>query len=197
MKSNSEILFASNNQHKVEEVRKLIPQGYSLLGLHDIHWTLEIPEPFHTYEDNAKAKAYFVFDRTGLSCFADDSGLEIDALDGRPGVFSARYAGVDRNPGDNIQKILSELEEINNRKARFISCIAFIDDQKVMNVFSGKVEGKISSTPMGTGGFGYDPVFIPYGFDQTFGQLSDEIKNRISHRALAMQQFMSYLTLHR
>ncbi len=196
MKPTREILFASNNQHKVEEVRKLIPKGYSLLGLQDIHWTQEIPEPFHTYEDNAKAKAFFVFDKTGLSCFADDSGLEIDALDSRPGVFSARYAGVDRNPGDNIQKILTELEGITNRKARFISCIAFIDDHKQMNVFSGKVEGKISSTPMGTGGFGYDPVFIPDGFDQTFGQLPEEIKNRISHRALAMQQFMSYLTSH-
>jgi len=188
-----ELLFASQNQHKVEEVRKLLPQGYSLLGLSDIQWSSDIPEPFHTYEENAKAKAYFVFDRTGLSCFADDSGLEIDALDGRPGVFSARYAGENRNHNDNINKVLNELEGIIERKARFHAVIAFLNESKEMILFSGKVEGTIALKPIGTGGFGYDPIFIPDGFDQTFGQLSDEIKNRISHRALAMQEFIRFL----
>jgi len=190
-----EILFASNNYHKVEEVRVLLPQGYSLLGLNDIQWTKDIPEPFDTYEDNAKAKAYFVFDRTGLSCFADDSGLEIEALDGRPGVFSARYAGADRNHADNIQKVLHELEGEANRKARFLSVIAYLNDDKELLVFKGKVEGTITHLPLGTGGFGYDPIFIPYGFDQTFGQLSERIKNRISHRYLAMRLFIAFLEL--
>ncbi len=192
-----EILFASNNDHKVGEVRMLLPQGYSLLGLREIQWTMDIPEPFDTYEDNAKAKAYFVFDRTGLSCFADDSGLEIDALDGRPGIISARYAGVGRNHADNIQKVLSELAGQANRRARFHSVIAYINDSTEIHVFKGKVEGKITHIPMGTRGFGYDPIFIPEGFEQTFGQLSERIKNRISHRSLAMQQFISFLQLNK
>ena len=188
-----EILFASNNDHKVQEVRMLLPHGYSLLGLRDIHWNMEIPEPFDTYEANAKAKTYFVFDRTGLSCFADDSGLEIDALDGRPGVYSARYAGDDRKPGDNIKKVLAELEGKPNRRARFHSVIAYISESREMHLFSGIVEGTITNEQRGTGGFGYDPIFIPDGFDLTFGQLPDVIKNKISHRALAMQHFINFL----
>ena len=173
----------------------LLPRGVSLLGLMDIQWSIEIPEPFDTYEDNAKAKAYFVFDRTGLSCFADDSGLEIDALDGRPGVFSARYAGAGRNHDDNIRLVLSELEGHDNRRARFHSVIAFLDQQKEIHVFTGTVEGTITHNPIGTGGFGYDPIFIPDGFTQTFGQLPDHLKNKISHRAKAMGKFVQFLEL--
>lgn len=188
-----EILFASQNHDKVEEVRLLLPLGYSLLSLNDLKWTLDIPEPFDTYEANAKAKAYFVFDRTGLSCFADDSGLEIDALDGRPGVYSARYAGPARSHSENIRKVLSELEGIVNRSARFRAVIAYLNEAKEMIIFAGKVEGSMSHMPLGGGGFGYDPIFIPDGFDQTFGQLPDSVKNRISHRALAMKGFVEYL----
>ena len=188
-----EILFASHNHHKVQEVRMLMPHGYSLLGLSDIQWNMEIPEPFDTYEANAKSKAYFVFDRTGLSCFADDSGLEIDALDGRPGVYSARYAGHDRNPGDNIIKVLAELEGRSDRNARFHSVIAYINANSEMHIFKGIVEGRITHETRGTGGFGYDPIFIPDGFDLTFGQLPEVIKNKISHRALAMQHFIDFL----
>lgn len=188
-----EILFASNNQHKVDEVKELLPVGYSLLGLRDIQWTEDIPEPFDTYEDNAKAKAYYVFDRTGLSCFADDSGLEIDALDGRPGVYSARYAGASRNAMDNIEKVLEELADSNHRNARFHSVIAYMKGMDEIRIFRGHVEGKITFGPSGSGGFGYDPIFIPDGFDQTFGELPDKVKNMISHRAKAMQRFMEYL----
>ncbi|MFZ1679273.1 MAG: RdgB/HAM1 family non-canonical purine NTP pyrophosphatase [Saprospiraceae bacterium] len=190
-----EILFASNNNHKVEEIRFLLPDGYSLLGLRDINWTMEIPEPFETYEENAKAKAYFVFDRTGMNCFADDSGLEIDVLDGRPGVFSARYGGIERDSVVNMQKVLSELKDQSNRSARFHSVIAYLDESKEMHVFKGKVEGTIAHTPAGHGGFGYDPIFIPEGFDQTFGQLPDSLKNKISHRAVAMEKFISFLEM--
>ncbi|MEP6793944.1 MAG: RdgB/HAM1 family non-canonical purine NTP pyrophosphatase [Saprospiraceae bacterium] len=190
-----EILFASHNSHKVDEIRFLLPDGYSLLGLRDINWTMEIPEPFETYEENAKAKAYFVFDRTGLNCFADDSGLEIDALDGRPGIFSARYGGSERDSNINMQKVLSELEDQSNRKARFLSVIAYLDESKEMHVFEGEVEGTIAHAPTGQGGFGYDPIFIPNGFDLTFGQLPDRLKNKISHRALAMEKFISFLEI--
>jgi len=189
----AEILFASHNSHKVDEVRKLLPDGFTLIGLRDINWTEEIPEPFFSYEENAKAKAYFIYDRTGISCFADDSGLEIDALEGRPGVFSARYAGPQRNHSDNIQKVLMELQGKENRQARFQSAIAYITSQNKIEVFKGTVEGTITHAPKGNGGFGYDPVFIPSGFDQTFGELSDTIKNSFSHRAKAMQKFIEYL----
>jgi XTP/dITP diphosphohydrolase len=188
-----EILFASNNEHKVNEVRQLLPNGYELLSLIDISWALDIPEPFNTYEDNAKAKSCFVFDRTGISCFADDSGLEIDALEGRPGVLSARYAGSKRSSIDNMVKVLEELGDKNNRTARFHSSIAFISPQNEIYVFNGNIEGKIGHEPLGDGGFGYDPIFIPDGFDQTFGQLPESLKNRISHRAIAMRKFMEFL----
>ncbi len=188
-----EILFASTNPHKVEEVRKLLPEKYILLGLRDINWTIEIPEPFHTYEDNAKAKAYFVYDRTGINCFADDSGLEIDALNGRPGIYSARYAGENRNSSDNIAKVLDELGNEVNRNARFHAALAFLSGQDQIYVFKGVVEGKIGYEPLGDEGFGYDPIFIPDGFDQTFGQLHERLKNKISHRAIAMQRFADYL----
>ncbi len=188
-----EILFASQNQHKVEEISLLLPDGYSLLGLRDINWTMEIPEPFETYEENAKAKAYFVFERTGLNCFADDSGLEIDALDGRPGAFSARYGGLERDSMANMQKVLSEMTGNSNRSARFHAVIAYLDMEKAIHIFEGKVEGTIAPAPAGHRGFGYDPIFIPEGFDLTFGQLPDRLKNKISHRAVAMEKFISFL----
>ncbi|HUR31028.1 MAG TPA: RdgB/HAM1 family non-canonical purine NTP pyrophosphatase [Saprospiraceae bacterium] len=188
-----EILFATHNLDKLNEVRCLMPPNYILLGLNDIAWNIEIPEPFHTYEENAKAKAYFIFDRTGISCFADDSGLEIDALNGRPGVFSARYAGEVTNSVKNIEKVLQELQDHDVRTARFQCFISYISGQEQHSIFHGAVEGNISYSPQGKGGFGYDPIFIPKGFDKTFGQLSDLIKNRISHRSIAVRKFIESL----
>ncbi|MEP6647336.1 MAG: RdgB/HAM1 family non-canonical purine NTP pyrophosphatase [Saprospiraceae bacterium] len=187
------ILFASNNVHKVEEIKMLLPDGYTLLGLRDINWNKDIPEPFDTYEENASAKADYIFEHTGLNSFADDSGLEIDALDGRPGVYSARYGGEERNSVINIQRVLTELSNISNRTARFRSVIAYLDENNKMLLFQGVVEGRITITTIGSRGFGYDPIFIPNGFDQTFGELSENIKNRISHRAKAMQKFITFL----
>ena len=189
-----EILFASNNTHKVEEVRKLLPDNYHLLSLHDLNWTEDIPEPFDTYEDNAKAKVQFVYDRTGMSCFSDDSGLAIDALDGRPGVFSARYSGDKGNTKANIDKVLHEMKGVTDRSGRFYSVIAYMDPLQHVTLFQGIVEGKITMKPMGTGGFGYDPIFIPNGFDQTFGQLPEDLKNKISHRAVSMKKFLLFLS---
>lgn len=193
--SRKEILFASNNAHKVEEVRKLLPENYHLHSLNDLNWSEDIPEPFDTYEDNAKAKVRYVFERTGLSCFSDDSGLAIDALDGRPGVYSARYSGDKGNAKANIEKVLGELHGESNRAARFYSIIAFLDSKQEITLFKGIVEGVITMEPMGSGGFGYDPIFIPDGFDQTFGQLPDVIKNKISHRAESIKKFISYLAV--
>lgn len=189
-----EILFVSNNIHKIDEVKKLLPAKYSLIGLHDILFTEEIQEPFNSYQENAIAKASFVFKRTGIRCFADDSGLEIDALGGRPGVMSARYAGQSNNSVENIRKVLNELGEEQNRCARFQSVIAFISSEEHISIFKGTVEGKINFEPLGNGGFGYDPIFIPDGFEETFGQLTEAIKNRISHRAKAMEKLVDYLS---
>lgn len=188
-----EILFASHNDHKVNEVRKLLSDKYSLIGLRDIGWNADIPEPFETYEENAKAKALYVFEHTGISCFADDSGLEIDELNGNPGIMSARYAGVPSNSMKNIEKVMLELGDKKNRKARFVAVIAFVTAEDRIATFRGFVKGSIHTTPMGDGGFGYDPIFIPDGFDLTFSQLSETLKNQISHRAKAMQKFVEYL----
>lgn len=170
----------------------MLPAHYKLLGLHDINWSSPIPEPFSTYEENAKAKAYEVFSKTGIDCFADDSGLEIDALDGAPGVFSARYAGDEKNDRSNIEKVLDIMKNTRQRAAKFIAVIAYVSHHQTI-YFKGTVEGKITDFPFGSGGFGYDPIFIPDGFDQTFSELDETIKNKISHRAKAMQQFISFL----
>lgn len=188
-----DILFASHNKHKVNEVQKLLPEKYSLIGLHDIGWGDDIPEPFQSYEENAKAKALFVFERTGISCFADDSGLEIDALHGKPGVMSARYAGSPSDSKRNIEKVMSELGEEKKRKARFVAVVAFVTSSDRIATFRGIVEGSIHRMVIGDGGFGYDPIFIPDGFDLTFSQLSEALKNQISHRAKAMQKFVEHL----
>ncbi len=187
------LLFASGNTHKVEEVRQLLPAPYQLLGLNDIQWTSDIPEPFDTFEDNAKAKVSLIFNHSGYPCFADDSGLEVDALNGRPGVYSARYAGEQRNSNDNIAKVLAELESETFRSARFTAVIAYQLNADEVYLFKGRVDGSIAYYPSGNGGFGYDPVFIPAGFDRTFGELSSSVKNAISHRAMAMRKFLEFL----
>lgn len=189
-----QLLFASNNRHKLEEIRKMIPGGYTLSCLEDLNWSEDIPEPFDTFEANAKAKAFYVYTRTGMPCFADDSGLEVDALGGRPGVRSARYAGEHKSSTENTIKVLEELGERAERSARFIAVIAYQLSATEVYTFTGKIEGSISHMPTGEGGFGYDPIFIPAGFDQSFGELPAALKNHISHRARAMEQFLDFLS---
>jgi XTP/dITP diphosphohydrolase len=187
------LLLASSNQHKLGEFRQMMPDAIELVGLRDIGFSDEIPEPYDTFEENALAKTAYVFRHTGIPCFADDSGLEVDALDGRPGVRSARYAGEGKGSAENVQKVLAELSDHPNRSARFVAVIAFQPSEKESFLFKGKVEGTISYEPKGEGGFGYDPVFIPAGFDLTFAQLPQGLKNQISHRAKALARFLSFL----
>ena len=187
------LLFASQNRHKLEEMRLLIPPMYQLKNLTDIGWTDEIPEPFETFEENAMAKTRYIYERTGLSCFAEDSGLEIDALHGRPGVYSARYAGTHGHHEGNNRKVLLELGSRPDRTARYTAVIAWQVNHETIHLFKGRVEGSISMTPIGENGFGYDPIFIPAGFDQTFGQLPASVKQAISHRSKAFRLFLEAL----
>lgn len=194
MKIQKQLLFASANRHKVEEIRQILPADYRLSGLNDYSIHEEIPEPFDTFEANATAKASYVYQKTGIPCFADDSGLVIDALDGRPGVLSARYAGDQKSSEENVRKVLSELAGKQDRAARFIAVIAYQANEKDVFLFRGNIEGTITNAPLGTGGFGYDPVFIPAGFDLTFAELPPALKNQISHRAIAMKLFIHFLS---
>ncbi|MBL0006112.1 MAG: RdgB/HAM1 family non-canonical purine NTP pyrophosphatase [Saprospiraceae bacterium] len=194
MNHQKQLLFASANRHKLEEIRQIIPAAYRLSGLNDYSVHEEIPERFDTFEANATAKASYVYKKTGIPCFADDSGLVVDALDGRPGVLSARYAGEHKSSEENVSKLLSELTGIRDRTARFIAVIAYQENEKDVLLFKGTIEGTINYTPAGVGGFGYDPVFIPSGFDKTFAQLSPGLKNQISHRAKAIKLFLQYLS---
>ena len=172
----------------------MLPSGIRLLGLKDIDWKKTIDEPFDTYEANAKAKALEVFSQTGIDCFADDSGLEVEALNGAPGVYSARYAGDGSNDAGNVEKLLKEMKGITDRNAQFVAVIALITGEQGWNIFSGTVKGVITELPAGSTGFGYDPVFRPLGYDATFAELGEEIKNRISHRSTAMQAMIAFLT---
>lgn len=194
MKIQKQLLFASANRHKVEEIRQILPADYRLSGLNDYSIHEEIPEPFDTFEANATAKASYVYQKTGIPCFADDSGLVVDALDGRPGVLSARYAGEQKSSEENVRKVLSELAGKQDRAARFIAVIAYQPNEKDVFLFRGSIEGTITNAPLGTGGFGYDPVFIPAGFDLTFAELPPALKNQISHRAIAMKLFIHFLS---
>jgi XTP/dITP diphosphohydrolase len=186
------LLFATNNQHKLREIREIAGTGLKISSLQDVNLDVEIPETQETIEGNAVQKARFVFDRTGVTCFADDTGLEIDALDGRPGVYSARYAGEGCSFDDNVQKILRELDGIPNRSARFRCCICLVIDGKDY-LFEGKVEGVITTAPRGADGFGYDPVFLPDGYSQTFSEMPAYLKNGISHRGRAVEKMFRWL----
>lgn len=189
-----ELVFASANQNKVNEINKLLPAQIKLLSLNDIKCFEDIPETQQTIEGNALQKAKYVFDKYGKSCFADDTGMEVEALNGRPGVYSARYAGEQKNADDNMNKILSELKEFSNRKACFKTVIVFITNSGEEHLFEGKVNGEIVLSKRGTNGFGYDSIFQPEGYDKTFGEMNMETKNQISHRALAVQQLIKHLT---
>jgi XTP/dITP diphosphohydrolase len=186
------IIFATHNQNKVEELKQLVPSKYSLLSLNDIGCIMEIKETESTLEENAQIKADYVRYKYGLDCFSDDSGLEIDALGGAPGVYSARYAGDQKNNDANIEKIWKELKGIKNPRAIFRSVIYVHLNQKKF-CFQGKVEGSIIYEKRGLEGFGYDPIFIPKGYKKTFAELGDTTKNKISHRALATFQLVKLL----
>ncbi|HSV87476.1 MAG TPA: RdgB/HAM1 family non-canonical purine NTP pyrophosphatase [Bacteroidales bacterium] len=187
-----ELVFASRNPGKYKEVAKILGNGFNVLSLNETGCNDSIPEPFYTLEENALAKARFVFETYGVNCFADDSGLEVDALGGKPGVDSAHYAGMQKSSVENIRKLLHEMKGISMRTARFRSVIALIIQGREF-VFEGIVNGSIGTEPKGERGFGYDPIFIPEGFDQTFGELPDDIKNTLSHRAQALHKMAAFL----
>lgn len=190
-----ELIFATHNDHKVSEVQAMLPPEIHIRSLREIGCMEEIPETQDTLKGNALQKAQFVADRYGASCFADDTGLEIDALGGRPGVRSARYAGEGCSFADNVRKVLEELREIRDlsrRSARFRTVVALILDGRTW-FFEGKVEGFITLEPSGREGFGYDPVFLPAGWNQTFAEMAAADKNRISHRGVAMAKLVEFL----
>lgn len=187
-----ELLFATNNKHKINEIRDLLDNNFKILGLADVNITEDIPEDAETLAENALFKARFVHDRTGLNVFADDTGLEVEALGGAPGVYSARYAGEGRSFDDNINKLLEQMADAEDRRARFRTVIALILEGNEY-LFEGTVEGVITSERRGNGGFGYDPVFLPDGYDLTFAEIPLSEKNRISHRARAMRKLLNFL----
>ncbi|KXK41514.1 MAG: nucleoside-triphosphatase rdgB [Bacteroidetes bacterium OLB11] len=189
---NNELVFCTNNQHKMEEVSQIIDNQFQFLKLKDVGFHNAIEEPFMTLEENAMAKAKTVFDFCHKSCFAEDTGLFIEALDGEPGVFSARYAGEENDSQKNIEKVLQKLGQIENRKAYFKTVIALITS-KGSWLFEGICNGRIALSPMGSTGFGYDPIFIPDGYSISFAEMSSEEKNKISHRKIAVEQFATFL----
>lgn len=186
------LLFATQNQHKLFEISKLISSKFELISLNEFNFSEEIPEDYYTLEQNASQKAWFVYNKFGINCFADDTGLEIDALNGKPGVLSARYAGESKNPSDNMKKVLEEMQNVSNRNCRFRTIISLIIDGKE-HVFEGIVNGKIISIPTGEEGFGYDPIFVPDGYSNTFAEMPISEKNKISHRAIAFNKLKEFL----
>ncbi len=187
-----EIVFATHNTNKLEEVRKLLPKEIQLLSLADIGCSEDIPETGDTLDANAKIKADYVTQTYGYNCFSDDTGLLVDILDGAPGVYSARYAGTQKNAGDNMDLVLAQLKGGSNRNAHFKTVI-HLNFQGQSYVFDGVVNGTITETKMGSGGFGYDSIFKPEGYQQTFGELPLKIKNTVSHRAKAVQKLVEFL----
>lgn len=189
-----EIVFATNNAHKLHEIRAILGKEFNVLSLADIGCHEDIPETADTLEGNALQKARFVFDRYHTACFADDTGLEVDALDGAPGVHTARYAYPDRQDTEaNTDRLLHELEEKNNRKAQFRTIIAFINKKGEEFLFDGTIHGTITTERKGHDGFGYDPVFAPDETGLTFAQMGPEDKNSISHRARAIRKLCDFL----
>lgn len=186
------IVFATNNKNKLREIRDIVGSKYNILSLSDINCHEDIPETADTIEGNALLKARFVKEKYGYDCFADDTGLEVEALGNRPGVYSARFAGEDCNSENNINKLLSELEGIENRKARFRTVIALIKGENEEE-FEGVIYGNISHERHGEGGFGYDKVFVPENYEKTFAEMLPEEKNSISHRAKATRLLIEYL----
>jgi len=185
-------IFATNNLHKLEEVQQMLNNQFTLVSLKDMGCVEDIPENEPTIEGNALFKARYIYQKYGKDCFADDSGLEVEVLNNAPGVRSARYAGESKDSQDNMNLLLENLKGKKNRKARFRTVIACVIDGQEF-VFEGIINGEIKEQGFGKNGFGYDPIFCPEGYDQTFAELSSEIKNQISHRALAVQKFLLFL----
>ena len=189
-----DLIFATHNRHKVSEVQAMLPAGIHVRSLSDLGCDEDIPETADTLQGNALQKAQFVHERYNCNCFADDTGLEIDALDGRPGVYSARYAGEGCSFDDNVRKVLAELENVplEQRTARFRTVVALVLDGRTY-FFEGKVEGLMTLERHGVEGFGYDPIFLPEGYGQTFAEMDASEKNRISHRGRAMAKMVGFL----
>lgn len=185
-------VFATGNAHKLEEVTAILGDKIELLSMKDINCHTDIPETADTLEGNALLKARYIFENYNLDCFADDTGLEVEALNGAPGVYSARYAGDAHNSEANMKKLLQDMEGIENRKARFRTVFALIINGKE-HLFEGIVKGEITKYRKGSSGFGYDPVFIPEGYTQTYAEMGNELKNKISHRALATDKLCNFL----
>jgi len=199
MNRNVELIFATNNRHKLEEISAMLGDNFVLLGLDDLDVSEEIPEDHETLEENASQKAWYIYNIFNRNCFADDTGLEVDALNGAPGVYSARYSRIghpvftDMEPAaGNIRKLLLEMEGVGGREAQFRTVIALVMDGAEYR-FEGVVKGEITLEPSGAKGFGYDPVFKPEGYDVTFALMDLSLKNRISHRARAMNQLIEFL----
>ena len=188
-----ELLFATNNQHKIQEIQNILDQKLKIIGLKDIGFHDEIPEDQDTLEGNALQKANFIYESYKINCFADDTGLEVEALNNEPGIFSARYAGEQKSSDDNIEKLLVELKGIENRKAQFRTVVSLIINGQDY-FFEGIVKGKIIHQKKGTSGFGYDPIFVPDGYVKTFAEMSLEEKNKISHRARAINKLVEFLS---
>jgi len=186
-------VFATNNAHKLEEVTAILGNKIELLSMKDIHCHADIPETADTLEGNALLKARYIFENYNMDCFADDTGLEVEALNGAPGVYSARYAGDAHNSEANMRKLLQDMEGIENRKAQFRTVFALIINGKE-HLFEGIVKGEITKHRCGSSGFGYDPVFIPEGYTQTYAEMGNTLKNKISHRALATNKLCNFLS---
>jgi len=187
------LVFASNNKNKIAEIQSMLPESIKILSLEDINCLEDIPETAETIEGNAILKADYVTQKYGYDCFADDTGLEVSALNGEPGVYSARYAGEQKNADDNMNKLLEALKNEENRSAQFKTVITLNLEGK-QYLFTGIAKGTITSGKMGTNGFGYDPIFKPENFDETFAQLPLEVKNKIGHRGKAVQQLIDFLS---
>jgi len=187
------LVFATNNQHKLQEIKHLLSDSIELLSLNDINCEDDIPENQETLEGNAAEKSFYIFNKYGLNCFADDTGLEIEALKGEPGVYSARYAGVERSSEMNMNLVLSKLTKIKNRNARFRTVISLVIDGREIQ-FEGIVNGQILEEKRGKTGFGYDPIFKPDESPLSFGEMNMDAKNKISHRGRAVQKLAEYLS---
>lgn len=187
-----DLVFATNNKHKLEELQAILGDQFNLLSLKDIGCNEDIPEEQDTLEGNASQKSFFVYNKYAYNCFADDTGLEIEALNGEPGVYSARYAGEEKSAEANMQKVLHNLTKINNRKARFRTVISLIIEGKE-TLFEGVVNGDILEEKKGGSGFGYDPIFRPEGFDVAFAEMDLSEKNKISHRGRAVRKLVQHL----
>ncbi len=190
---NRKYVFATNNAHKLREIKAMLPQSIEILSLEEINCHVEIPETADTLEGNARIKARYVYEHYGLDCFADDTGLEVEALNGAPGVHTARYAGDNHDTEANIDKLLAELNGEINRKAKFRTVIALIEKGEE-HLFEGVLEGEIAEKRCGDDGFGYDPVFIPQETGKTFAELGPDTKNKISHRALAVAKLVDFIS---